>query len=344
VAVSRRLIYHDNDPYHWRHFSWGGQTREDCRALLLASVLPPTLRGERRLHAYNPLRRTLTLSAYDLKPDNARQYAEALARWRPAVLHAFPSAAERLVALLEGAGIRCPVPLKAVFMQSETVYPWQRDAVSRYFGCPVFDWYAMEERVVCACDCEVHDGHHVVAEYGVVEFLRPPGAPEGSVAEVVVTPLHNYAMPLIRYRTGDMAIPIDDPCACGRGLPRMRLVGGRSRNFAVLGDGHLVSVTIVDIPKASSRVEQFQFVQDRPGVMRLNVVPKEGFGPDDVEAIRRNLDEKFGRDLSVEVSVVTSLPRTARGKLPLLDQRLDLSRYGGRDRSGPQSPEAAGDQ
>lgn len=328
VAIPKSLLYLDNDPYHWRHFEWGGQRRGDRRAVLLATVLPPTVSGRRRLFAYNHLTHKLTLSSYDLKPETIREYAAALQRYRPMVLCAFPSTAERLVTLLRRAGIPRPATLKAVFMQSETFYPWQRAAVEDYFGCPAFDWYAMEERAVCACDCEVHDGHHVVSEFGIVELLPLPGQADGAPAEIVATPLHNYAMPLIRYRTGDLAQPIDEPCKCGRGLPRIRLIGGRSRNFAVLGDGHLVSLPVVDIPKASSRVEQFQFLQERPGALVLNVVPREGFGPGDVEAIRANVAEKFGAGLDLEVRVVEEIARSGRNKTPLLVQRLDLSKYG----------------
>lgn len=327
VAVLKSLLPFDNDAYHWRQFRWGGCTFGDRRATLLAATLSGDGSDRRRLHAYDPRRKTLALSTYDLKPSTAVGYAEAIERYRPAYLMAFPSSAERLAILLRDAGLPCPVRFKAVFLQSESVLPWQRRLIGEYFGCAVYDWYATEERVVNACDCEQHDGLHVLSEFGVVELVKTVESAADNAFEVVATPLHNPAMPLIRYRTGDMAQPVEEPCPCGRGLPRIRLVGGRSRSYAVLATGHLVPVTLVDIPKAFGAVEQFQFVQDQPGAIALHIVRKPGYSDADTAIVHANLREKFGDALKVDVVFVDEIRPTARGKVPLLVQRLDLSAY-----------------
>jgi phenylacetate-CoA ligase len=326
VAVLKSLLPFDNDAYHWRQFRWGGCGFEDPRATLLASTLSNAASPTRRLSAYDPRRRTLTLSTYDLHADTIAAMHAALRKHPPRFLMAFPSSAERFVVLSRQQGLQ-PPPLQAVFLQSESVLPWQRTLIADYFGCEVFDWYATEERVINACDCPEHDGLHVVSEFGVVEFLPTASTPDDGAHEVVATPFHNLAMPLLRYRTGDMAVPIDDPCGCGRTLPRMRIVGGRSRSYAVLADGRMVSITVVDIPKASAAVEQFQFVQDEPGVVTLKIVRKPGYGDADERVVRDNLREKFGDALRADIVYVDAIERTARGKLPLLVQHLDLSRY-----------------
>ncbi len=327
VAILNSLLPFDNDAYHWRQFRWGGCSYSDRRVTLLASTLSGAAETHRRrLYSYDPRRRTLTLSSYDLHASTIGEIARAIQRYRPAFLMAFPSAAERLVVLLERARLTLP-PLRAVFLQSESVLPFQRDLLSRYFGCQVFDWYATEERVINACDCPEHDGLHIVAEFGIVEFLPTSSTEDDGAYEIVATPLHNLAMPLIRYRTGDMAVPIAEPCPCGRGLPRMRLVGGRSRSYVVLKDGRLVSITVVDIPKAAATVEQFQFVQERPGEVTLYIVRGPGYSDADEATVRRNLLEKFGDALTAHIVYTDAIERTARGKRPLLVQRLDLSQY-----------------
>ncbi len=326
VAVLKSLLPFDNDAYHWRQFRWGGCEYGDSRATLLASTLSNATTPTRRLFAYDPRRRSLALSTYDLHADTIGAMHEALRRHPPQFLMAFPSSAERFVVLSRQRGLQAS-PLKAVFLQSESVLPWQRQLIGDYFGCGVFDWYGTEERAVNACDCAEHDGLHIVSEFGVVEFEPTPTTAEDGAHELVVTPLHNLAMPLLRYRTGDMAEPLTEPCACGRTLPRMRIVGGRSRSYAVLADGRLVSITVVDIPKASAAVEQFQFVQDAPGVVTLKIVRNPGYSDADERAVLQNLREKFGDGLRAEIAYVDAIERTARGKRPLLVQHLDLSVY-----------------
>lgn len=334
VAVLKKLLPFDNDAYHWRQFRWGGCALEDRRATLLAVTLSSSADSRRRLFAYDPRRRTLSLSTYDLHPSNVGPMAGALRRYRPRFLMAFPSSAEQLVRLFRQQGVP-PVPLQAVFLQSESVLPWQRELIGEYFGCQVFDWYATEERVINACDCPEHDGLHIVSEFGAVEFLPTATSAADGAYEVVATPFHNLAMPMLRYRTGDMAEPIAEACRCGRTLPRMRLVGGRSRSYVVLEDGRLVSITVVDIPKASDAVEQFQFVQDTPGEVTLTIVRKPSYSEADERVVRANLREKFGDGLKAHVVYAEAIERTARGKRPLLVQRLDLSLYDGNGMGGP---------
>ena len=326
VAVLKSLLPFDNDAYHWRQFRWGGCDYDDSRVTLLASTLSDATTTRRRLFSYDPRRRTLSLSTYDLHADTIEAMHEAMRAHPPQFMMAFPSSAERFVVLSRQRGLPTP-RLKAVFLQSESVLPWQRELIGSYFGCGVFDWYGTEERAINACDCAEHDGLHIVPEFGVVEFVPTPTTAEDGAHEVVATPLHNLAMPLLRYRTGDMAMPVTEPCRCGRTLPRMRIVGGRSRSYAVLADGRLVSITVVDIPKASAAVEQFQFVQTAPGVVTLKIVRNPGYSDADERAVLQNLREKFGDALRADIAYVEAIERTARGKRPLLVQHLDLSLY-----------------
>ena len=104
----------------------------------------------------------------------------------------------------------------------------------------------------------------------------------------------------------------------------MRLIGGRNRNFAVTKDGGLIPVTIVDIPKATKNVEQFQFLQSEKGALTLRIVKREGFSQRDIDSIYRNLHDKFGEMLEIDLEFVETIPRTGRGKLPLLVQDLRI--------------------
>jgi phenylacetate-CoA ligase len=320
----KKLEYADGDPFWWRRLRWGGCNPKNRRAALTAWTIQPKPNGMRRIFSYNPVRRLLILSTYDLSRENFGQYAFALRKYQPEFILCFPSALEIMVKYFTDAGIARPVSPRAIFTQSEVIYPWQKELIENYFGCLIYDWYGMEERVVCASQCGSHSGYHIFSEFSIVEFVKKQKQVVGKDGEIIATRLDNYAMPLIRYQTGDIGRKLEEKCACGRGLPLMRLIGGRDRSFAVTAEGGLISVTIVDIPKATKNIEQFQFVQKQKGELTLRIVKKPNFSNNDIKLIYENLQSKFGDMFKIDIEFVMNIPRTARGKFPLLMQHLKV--------------------
>lgn len=312
-----------NDPYIWRYFNWGGHRLGQRRATLSAWALDEGVTWN-----WNPVRRLLVLSAYRLTPETVREYARAIERHGIGFIDGYPSSLERFTQLLEDQGIPAPRRMGAVFTHSEYLYDWQRERLERYWGGKCFDWYAMEERVILGQECEQHHGHHLIGDFAVTEFVPDASDPETAgnpeaPQRLIATSLTNYAMPFIRYETGDVGRLAAESCPCGRPFPLLRLGGGRKRNFAVGADGSYISITNIDIPSASERVAQFQFVQESPGTMQLRVVRKPGFGDADVAAIHANLHAKFGSNIAVTVTFVDSVESTGNRKTPLFIQRIE---------------------
>ena len=117
-----------------------------------------------------------------------------------------------------------------IISSAMVLHDWERLAIEDVFQCPVTNRYGCEEVGLIACECEEHHGLHVNADAVYVEVLRPDGTPArpAETGMVVVTDLHNRAMPLIRYQIGDMAAWASRPCPCGRGLPLLEQVEGAS--------------------------------------------------------------------------------------------------------------------
>jgi phenylacetate-CoA ligase len=322
----RHEWYLDGDAFRWRHFGWGGCTPKNIRATLTANKIPPKSNGQRRLYLYDPVKRLLVLSTYDLNRDNVQEYVKALSTFKPEFLHGFPSALEVLTRFLTDRKVSAPINPKAMFTQSEVVYPWQRTFVENYWGSKIFDWYGMEERVVAAAECEMHSGLHIFSDYCIVEVLRDNRSVSGEDGEIVSTRLDNYAMPLIRYKTGDIGWRIKEKCACGRCFPLLKIVGGRDRNFLVTKNGGMISITIVDIPNATEHIEQFQFVQEKAGSATLKILATASFSDHDLYLVHKDLKQKFGDMMDVTIEFVDKFDRTARGKFPLLIQKLDYDK------------------
>ncbi|MFC1708722.1 phenylacetate--CoA ligase family protein [Candidatus Omnitrophota bacterium] len=320
----KRLEFFNFGPYMWRQYIWGGQGFNDLKALLGSHTLKPNKEGAKKIISYNPARNQLILSSYDINRRNASLFAEALRKYKPKIIEAFPASLEALIGFFKEQGVEKPVQPKAIFTNSEVLYPWQRKLIGEYFDCELFDVYCLEERVVVAAECEKHTKHHIFSEYGIVELVEN-GYPveEGKPGEIIATSLNNYGMPFIRYNTKDIGYFVKENCPCGRGLPLLGLVGGRKRNFVVSQSGSVISITIVDIPNATDNVKQFQFVQKEQGQLELKIVRKNDFSQIDLRKIEKKLKEKFLDDMEVEICFVDSITMTQSGKQPLLIQRMD---------------------
>ena len=193
-----------------------------------------------------------------------------------------------------------------------------RRLLEQVFGCPVFNRYGCREVSVVASECAAHAGLHVMAEGLYVEIETPHGpAAPGRDGRVLVTDLLNHAMPLIRYRIGDMAAWAAGDCPCGRGLPRLERVAGRVTDFLVGADGRLVSGVFLATYVVAQRpsLGQVQIHQHQAGRRRLPLRPGRGFDPAaDGDYLRDATRRHLGEGAASTVEVVDELPAEPSGK------------------------------
>lgn len=163
--------------------------------------------------------------------------ADWIVQHAPGYLLTYPSNLAALIAHFAGAGRRVP-GLRAVLSVGESVSPELRAACREVLGVPIEDVYSSQELGYIALQCPVSGQYHVMAESLLVEVLDDAGLPcaPGATGRLVISSLHNMAMPLIRYAVGDMAT-VGEPCACGRKLPTLARIAGRERNLVRLPDG-----------------------------------------------------------------------------------------------------------
>jgi phenylacetate-CoA ligase len=155
----------------------------------------------------------------------------------------------------------------------------------------------------------------VQADHHLVELLDESGR-AGASGRVAVTDLHNHAMPFIRSLNGDLATAAAGACACGRGLPRLAAIEGRSADvLRAPGGGRVPGVFFPHVMKDVAGVERFQAVQTRLDEIRLRIVPREGFerGPCE-DFVQREVRRAFGEGVRVVVETVADIPLTPSGK------------------------------
>jgi len=204
---------------------------------------------------------------------DARQHVQWLADFKPYFLLGFPSIIDAICRYCRRHDMKLP-GLGEIRTFGETVSPHLREAVQATLSARLIDGYSSNEVGNIAMQCPAGDGYHVMAESLIVEVVDEAGraCADGDVGRVVVTDLHNFATPLIRYDIGDYA-EMDKPCRCGRGLPTIRRILGRARNFMLMPDGTR-RYPLVGFYKFRdvAPVSQYQLIQYGPADLEARLV------------------------------------------------------------------------
>ena len=169
-----------------------------------------------------------SIIAVDMSPAGDASRANWLAEHRPQALVAAPA---QLEGLLRSFPRAAPPDLRGVLSSTDRLEPDLKQRLRAAWSCELLDHYGLTESGFgCAVECPAHDGYHLRALDALLEVVDPRDGrplPWGETGEVVLTTLHREAMPLIRYRTGDLASLLPGPCLCGSPLPRLGPLQGR---------------------------------------------------------------------------------------------------------------------
>jgi phenylacetate-CoA ligase len=301
----------------WRHNAWAGWDVGDRTAVLWgAPVDKPADTWRARLRRWF-LAEPLWLDTGCLTEQSLRAFAVTLQRHRPTAILAYARAAVLFAKFLRDQGLSIPAP-RGLVTSAEVLEDDDRRLLEEVFGAPVFNRYGCREVSVIASECPAHAGLHVMGEglYLEIETPRGPARP-GEVGSILVTDLLNHAMPLIRYRIGDLGSWAAGKCACGRGLPRLEKVSGRVTDFLVGTGDQLVSGVFLATYVVAQRpsLGQVQIRQDEPGVIVYRIVPGPAFDPvADEEYLRQTTRRYLGAGVRVGVERVESLPTEPSGK------------------------------
>jgi phenylacetate-CoA ligase len=301
-----------------RHNRWAGWDVGDRVACIWGAARdrPPNAWRSRLRNAL--VERQLFIDTGCLTEGAIDRFQQALKRFRPKIILAYARSAVLVARYLKARGLT-PYQPHSMVTSAEVLERDERALLEEVFGCPVFNRYGCREFSVVASECESHRGLHTMAESLYVEIEGDDGpARAGEPGAILVTDLLNLAMPMIRYRIGDIGSWETGECSCGRSLPRLREIGGRVTDFLVGSDGRLVSgVFIVTYLIAQRpRLGQVQIVQDTPGKVLFRIKPGQGFQPEeDFDYLTSHTCQYLGPETEVEFQVVPELRVEASGKM-----------------------------
>lgn len=316
----------------WRATRWWGVDIGDPEIVVWGS--PIELGTQDRIRQWrDKLLRTKLLPAFEMSSQKLDGFVAEIRAMRPKMLFGYPSALAHIAAHAETKGIRMDdLGIRVAFVTSEKLYDHQRKKIGQVFGCRVANGYGGRDAGFIAHECP-SGGMHLTAEDIIVEIVDEAGnsVPTGEAGEIVVTHLATCDFPFIRYRTGDIGVLDDRPCACGRGLPLLKEIQGRTTDFVVAQDGTVMhGLALVYVVRDLPGVKEFKIVQESLDLTRVFLVTEAVFQPESEQAIMAGFKRRLGAGVDIQIEHVAAIPKEASGKFRYIVSKVAASSVGSR--------------
>ena len=300
----------------WRATRWWNVDIGDTEIVVWGS--PIELGTQDRVRAIrDKLMRTELMPAFQMNDTNLDQFVARIRERRPKMLFGYPSAINHIATHAQRRGIPLnDLGVKVVFCTSERLYDHQREAISNAFACRVANGYGGRDAGFIAHECPA-GSMHITAEDIIVEIVDEQGnvQPAGISGEIVVTHMATSDFPFIRYRTGDIGMLGNPPCSCGRGLPLLKEIQGRSTDFVIASDGTVMhGLALIYILRDLPAVRTFKIIQESLNLTRVQVVANPSFGITDETTIREGLQARLGNDVEIDIQLLAEIPPEKSGK------------------------------
>jgi len=269
---------------------------------------------------------------------DAGSQISALEKLKPDILDGYSSSLFLLAKEIAETRTKAITP-RFVIGGSELIDDSQRQFIEKSFNAPFYDQYACSELERLAWQCKERTGYHIDADSVIMQFVDETGeeVSPGESGEIVCTSLFNYAMPLIRYATGDVGRASDEhQCPCGRTFPLMKLIEGRKDSFVVFPDGRVISPHVLCLIMESFRfhasLDHYRIVQKSVGLIEFRLKMKADCA--ETETVKEELVKHFRKSLSAtseevafNVDFVKNIALDKSGKLTTVVSELNKNYY-----------------
>ena len=313
--ISKERVGHDVAA-KWRATRWWNVDIGDPEVVIWGS--PIELGAQDGLRALrDKLLRTRLLPAFEMSAQKLDRFLHEIRAIRPKMLFGYPSALSHIARHAEARGCRMDdLGIRVAFVTSERLYDEQRQQISRIFGCPVANGYGGRDAGFIAHECP-QGGMHITAEDIIVEIVDQQGRtlPYGEAGEIIVTHLATGDFPFIRYRTGDIGVLDSKPCICGRGLPLLKEIQGRSTDFLAAQNGTVIhGLALIYILRDLPQIRHFKIIQENLNLTCVWVVSDERLEVGLTSKIKEGFKARLGQGVEIVVEEVNEIPLEKSGK------------------------------
>jgi len=300
----------------WRGYGWAG-ARLGQRTLYLWGT--PVGAQKRKDRLYHAAFNRCMLNAFEMSDARMAEYADVMDRYQPETIVSYVAPIVRMAEWLIANGRRIHRPQR-ILGAAEALHESQRKLIEQAFGCSAYNTYGCREFMLLAAECEHRQGLHINADHLRVELGGAVAGDEGP-REIIVTDLHNYGMPLLRYVNGDLATASHQRCSCGRPLPLLASVDGRKLDALRTPDGRFVpGEYIVYSFLYATGIRRYQVVQKQLDRFDIVLVRDHDYDESVLDYLRGELKKVVGDQVSLNFVFADEIPLTATGK-----QRVTVS-------------------
>ena len=298
-----------------RTFEWGGYRYGKDRLAVMAggSLLPNNNQSLKdRIKYY--INNYYTMPITHMNATVMDGYFSKIKKQKIRFLRGYPSAIYTFAEHLSQR--QQTLPFDAVFTTAEMLYPHQRSLMKKVFLCDIYDTYGCRDGMGMAVECEMHKGMHICPEMSIMHIVDESGKEvnAGETGEVVLTSLYDYGMPLIRYAPGDQAIKSDRKCGCGRSLPMIEKIIGRSSDIFKLINGRVLNGLSIPLEELIIEVDKFQIVQEALDRVEILLIPRGELTQERLQSIEEMLAFHCGEGVKVKAKIVDSIEVPSSGK------------------------------
>ena len=305
--------------YYW-YKNILGVDESDVRKVILWGSERDLFKGSVGLKAkiINWLTNTVFLNSFKMSEGDMKKYIENINSYKPDLIRGYTGSLYELCRYAERKNTRIHTP-KIVVGSAETLSDEMREKIETVFGTKVYNYYGSRETNNLAGECE-SGLMHILAFHNYVEVLDIDNRPvkEGGVGRVVVTNLHNYSMPFIRYEIGDVAVLGPEKCKCGNVLPALKKITGRVTDHFLLENGTTVPaeffIHLIGVVCNNGFIKKFQVIQEDYDKIKILIVPGGNMGKNEKRNIGDKIKIVMGNDCKIVWDFVDEIPKTKSGK------------------------------
>jgi phenylacetate-CoA ligase len=311
----------------WRATRWWGVDIGDPEIVVWGS--PVELGAQDRLRSVrDKLFRTELLPAFEMSSKKLDDFVQKILKRKPKMLFGYPSSLSHIARHARHRNVQLDnLGIRVAFVTSERLYDEQRALISDVFGCRVANGYGGRDAGFIAHEC-LEGNMHITAEDIYVEVVDSAGMvlPVGETGELVITHMASGDFPFIRYRTGDVGMLDDQPCSCGRGLPILREIQGRTTDFVISMDGTVMhGLALIYVIRDIPGIKTFKIIQETVDRTRILLVTGDEFESNMHEVIREGFRNRLGSGVAIEIEHVDGIPAEASGKFRYVMSHVDTS-------------------
>ena len=306
----------------WNH---GGYELGDKMVFLAGASLDVGTKSSLITRVHEIARNIKKLSSFDMGEKEMRKYVNIINSFKPKFLRGYASSIYFFANWIEENNMAIYRPL-AVFTTADRLHANMREKIGTVFNCDVYDGYGLNDGGLNAVECSEHSGLHIDTERSIMEVVDKGGNQlENGEGEILATSLYNYAMPFIRYDTGDLGYIIDDVCSCGRAYKLLKELVGRSVDVLVTPEGKNIHgwFFLYIFWEYCKGIKEYQVVQEKIDKIIIKIVPEEDFDEAQLDKIREII-RKRSEGWKVEFKFVDKIERTGAGKYKFIISKIEM--------------------